>query len=76
MLELAVVDVQHDTAQMATQLAFLEFGEHIQDLIDQNGFSSDEARALARIGLASYFAGALLMPYGLFREAAEKLRTF
>jgi hypothetical protein len=60
--------------QMATQLAFLEFGDPIQDLIDQSGLSSDEARALARIGLASYFAGALLMPYGLFREAAEKLR--
>jgi predicted transcriptional regulator/transcriptional regulator with XRE-family HTH domain len=60
--------------QMATQLAFLEFGEGIQRLVDENGFSSEEARALARIGLANYFAGALLMPYRPFLEATESFR--
>lgn len=60
--------------QMATQLAFLELGESIQCLVDETSFSSDEARALARIGLANYFAGALVMPYGQFLEAAESLR--
>ncbi|WP_224371788.1 short-chain fatty acyl-CoA regulator family protein [Hyalangium versicolor] len=60
--------------QMATQLAFLEFGELIQRLVDETRFSSDEARSLARIGLANYFAGALIMPYRLFLEAAEELR--
>lgn len=60
--------------QMATQLAFLELGESIQRLVDETSFSSDEARALARIGLANYFAGALVMPYRLFLEAAESLR--
>lgn len=60
--------------QMATQLAFLEFNDSIQRLIDETDFSSDEARALARIGLANYFAGALLMPYGQFLKAAESLR--
>jgi predicted transcriptional regulator len=29
---------------------------------------------LARVGLANYFAGALLLPYDLFQEAAEQLR--
>jgi transcriptional regulator with XRE-family HTH domain len=33
---------------------------------------SDTARSLARIGLANYFAAALLLPYGVFLEAAEK----
>ncbi|KAF1048369.1 MAG: HTH-type transcriptional regulator PrpR [Xylophilus sp.] len=32
------------------------------------------SRALARIGLANYFAGALLLPYGAFLRAAEALR--
>jgi XRE family transcriptional regulator, fatty acid utilization regulator len=33
-----------------------------------------ETHALARIGLANYFAGALLMPYGAFLAAAERER--
>ncbi|MBA8964885.1 putative transcriptional regulator [Rhodococcus percolatus] len=33
-----------------------------------------ESAALARIGLARYFAGALLLPYTLFLGAAESLR--
>jgi predicted transcriptional regulator len=37
-------------------------------------FSSGEARALARIGLANYFAGALILPYTMFLHAAEALR--
>ncbi len=36
--------------------------------------SSDEARALARIGLANYFAGALIMPYTRFLDAAAETR--
>lgn len=60
--------------QLATQLAFLEFGDDIQRLVDEAHFSGDEARSLTRIGLANYFAGALVMPYGLFLQAAEALR--
>lgn len=59
--------------QMATQLAFLEMGSELQRLADGAGLSSDQARALARIGLANYFAGALLLPYTDFLRAAEAL---
>lgn len=38
------------------------------------GLSSGEARALARISLANYYAGAVLMPYGTFLAAARELR--
>ena len=38
----------------------------IDSLVDGAGFTSQEARGLARIGLANYFAGALIMPYGRF----------
>jgi len=57
--------------QMATQLAFLEQGAELQRLAAGAGLSSDQARALARIGLANYFAGALVLPYTAFLQAAE-----
>jgi len=60
--------------QMATQLAFLEMEDLLHDVVDRALFSSDEARALARIGLANYFAGALILPYMAFLQAAEALR--
>ncbi|HKU97401.1 MAG TPA: short-chain fatty acyl-CoA regulator family protein [Vineibacter sp.] len=60
--------------QMATQLAFLEMGDELQRIAGDAAFSSDEARSLARIGLANYFAGALILPYGAFLHAAETLR--
>ena len=59
--------------QLATQLATLEAGDAIAALADSGNFSSAEARALARIGLASYFAGAVVLPYRRFLAAAESL---
>ena len=59
--------------QMATQLAFLEHGTLI-DAIAAQGTGFDEAStALTRVGLAHYYAGALLLPYGLFLDAAEQV---
>jgi len=60
--------------QMATQLAFLEKDDIIRALVDAASFTGAEARALARIGLANYFAGALVLPYVAFLRAAEALR--
>jgi len=60
--------------QLATQLAFLEAGAEIDRLVSEGGFLTDESRALARIGLANHFAGALIMPYGPMLEAAEAER--
>ena len=59
--------------QLATQLAYLDAGALIDELADSGNFSSPESRSLARIGLASYFAGALVLPYGRFLGAAEQL---
>ncbi|MGC9449424.1 short-chain fatty acyl-CoA regulator family protein [Cereibacter johrii] len=56
--------------QIATQLAFLEQGEAIRRLADDPRLQPD-AQALLRIGLANYFAGALILPYGSFLETAE-----
>jgi len=60
--------------QMATQIAFLEATEQINAIAAGSGLSGDEARRLARIGLANYFAGALVLPYTPFLEQAEQLR--
>lgn len=60
--------------QLATQLAFLECGELIQALSDDPFFSDAEARRLSHVGLANYFAGALILPYGDFLAAAEAER--
>ncbi|MFC9028569.1 short-chain fatty acyl-CoA regulator family protein [Streptomyces arboris] len=68
--------------QLATQLALLEHGSLLDTLVaggelaseQAAGLASEQAVGLARIGLANYFAGALLMPYTAFHRAAEELR--
>jgi hypothetical protein len=57
--------------QMATQLAFHELGTMLDDLVRSARFSAGETAALTRIGLANYFAGAVVLPYRRFLEAAE-----
>ncbi len=71
----AALEPGQQAFQLGTQLALMEQGGQIDALIDVPPFSTDAAsRRLARIGLASYFAGALLLPYGAFWQAAEALR--
>ncbi|MFJ9327477.1 short-chain fatty acyl-CoA regulator family protein [Streptomyces sp. NPDC101230] len=60
--------------QLATQLALLEHGSLLDTLVADGELASEQAAGLARIGLANYFAGALLMPYTAFHRAAEELR--
>ncbi|MEV7844903.1 short-chain fatty acyl-CoA regulator family protein [Streptomyces cyaneofuscatus] len=60
--------------QLATQLALLEHGSLLDTLVAGGELASEQAAGLARIGLANYFAGALLMPYTAFHRAAEELR--
>jgi len=62
------------TFQLAVQLAHLEMAKMLEEVAEQASFSSDSALALARIGLASYFAGALVLPYRAFLREAESLR--
>lgn len=68
------LDASSRDFQLAIQLAYLEFGEEIDEAMRGAPLSSDNARALVRRALASYAAAALLMPYGVFVEAAAKRR--
>ena len=60
--------------QLATQLALLEQVDTIDRLVQVPELADAASQLLARIGLANYFAGALLLPYGVFLQAAEALR--
>jgi XRE family transcriptional regulator, fatty acid utilization regulator len=62
------------TFQIATQLAFIEQRETIDAIVAGGSFADRESRRLARIGLANYFAGALVLPYTAFRDMAEARR--
>ena len=62
------------TFQLAIQVALLTVGPLIDSFIDAAAFTHAQARALARIGFANHFAGALLLPYGRFLAACEALR--
>lgn len=60
--------------RMASQIALLEYDDLITELADSWAFSGEAARSLARVGLANYFAGALILPYRVFHSCAENFR--
>ncbi|KPI06598.1 transcriptional regulator, XRE family [Actinobacteria bacterium OV450] len=60
--------------RMATQLALLEHGAELDRLADEDFPSGSSAHGLARIGIANYFAAALILPYRAFHTAAEEFR--
>ena len=60
--------------QLATQLALITQSDLIGAILATDDRLSADARGVARIGLANYFAGALLLPYRTFLHAAEGLR--
>ena len=60
--------------QLLLQLALLTQDQLLEATLDFARFQSDGARAIAKIGLANYFAGAALMPYGRFLAAAQEVR--
>ncbi len=60
--------------QMAHQIALIEHDDLLNATLDFANFSAPQARAICKIGLANYFAGAALLPYGPFLAAAQSLR--
>ena len=60
--------------QLLHQVALLTQDDLLNATLDLARFQTPEARAIAKIGLANYFAGAALMPYRIFQQAAEETR--
>ncbi len=60
--------------QLALQIAYLEFGDVISELLNEGRFETENAKRLARRELGNYGAGALLMPYRPFLKVAKAKR--
>lgn len=62
------------TFQLAHQIAVMTQGALMDRITADARLTTEESRALARVSLANYFAGAVLMPYTAFLEAARQER--
>jgi XRE family transcriptional regulator, fatty acid utilization regulator len=60
--------------RMGAQIALLEYADHIDEIIEEEKFENTQTQILTRVGLANYFAAALLLPYLAFLETAERMR--
>jgi predicted transcriptional regulator/transcriptional regulator with XRE-family HTH domain len=60
--------------QLAHQLALLGWHKELELATARGKFTSEEGNLLARVALANYFAGAVMMPYQRFLEAAIETR--
>ena len=59
---------------LAHQICLLEQRELLDSILTKAKFTNAESEAVCRVGLANYFAGALLMPYAKFIAIAERER--
>ncbi|AWB83261.1 acetate metabolism transcriptional regulator RamB [Corynebacterium liangguodongii] len=57
--------------RIASALSFVEAGPLIDSHVAAEPFSSETSANLARRGIASYFASAVVMPYAMFHAEAE-----
>ncbi|HEX2146398.1 MAG TPA: short-chain fatty acyl-CoA regulator family protein, partial [Pseudorhizobium sp.] len=62
------------TRELATEAALLAMGNQISAELDALALSTSEARRVARFELARYAAHAMMMPYGAFLAAAQRVR--
>jgi predicted transcriptional regulator/transcriptional regulator with XRE-family HTH domain len=60
--------------QLAHQVGLITQGALLDELAADPKLTSDASRALARVALANYYAGAVLMPYERFLRAAQSTR--
>jgi predicted transcriptional regulator/DNA-binding XRE family transcriptional regulator len=62
------------TFQLLLQVALEQHNALLEATLDLARFHSPAARDIAKIGLANYFAGAALLPYGAFQARAQGCR--
>jgi hypothetical protein len=60
--------------QLLYQVALATQGDLLEATLDLARFQTPEARDIAKIGLANYFAAAALLPYRVFQAAAMETR--
>ncbi|MCA3247471.1 MAG: DUF2083 domain-containing protein [Azospirillum sp.] len=59
---------------MAYQIGLVEARDAVDGIVAAAKLASPETETLVRVGLYNYFAGAVLMPYAPYLEAARALR--
>ena len=62
------------TFQLLLQVALTKYNALLEATLDLARFHSPAARDIAKIGLANYFSGAALLPYGAFQARAQACR--
>ncbi len=60
--------------QIAHQVGLLRLAPQFERILANSRLTTPDSVTLARVALANYFAGALLMPYGPFLESARSFR--
>ena len=60
--------------QIAHQVALLGHDDLLEASLDLARFRTEAARDICKIGLANYFAGAAVLPYVSFHDAAQEAR--
>lgn len=60
--------------QLAHQICLLDLQPLLEEITRRARFISPETNAVCKVGLANYFAGALLMPYTQFIQRAQQER--
>ena len=60
--------------QIAHQIGLLTLGDRFDAIVAKSRLTTPDSVALCRVALASYFAGAVLMPYDEFLDSAKALR--
>ena len=70
----SLLPLETQTFQLLVHVALLRQNQLLDATLDLARFQSEEARAIAKLGLANYFAGAAMMPYTAFLGAAQDTR--
>ena len=70
----ALAEAGQRAFRLGTQVALLEHGAELDQSAAEDFTPGSPAHALARIGIANYFAAALVLPYRAFHAAAEEVR--
>ncbi|MDQ0319207.1 putative transcriptional regulator/DNA-binding XRE family transcriptional regulator [Pararhizobium capsulatum DSM 1112] len=68
------LSLQDQLREIAMEAAQIAFHEALAKELDRLSLSTGEARRIARFELARYAALALMMPYGAFLSAAQRLK--
>jgi predicted transcriptional regulator/transcriptional regulator with XRE-family HTH domain len=63
-----------EASRIGAQIGLLEFADVIDEIIEEEQVEDVQTQILMRVGLANYFAAALIFPYQRFLDAAETVR--